>query len=328
MTEIEFLEKFMAEKPIFELLGEYLEKILAEVVRRELKVDESFFKIPISFRVKGEDSIIKKAFYRKDKRYTDPYLQITDKIGGRIVVLLEEQVKDVCCVIESLSDFTSSKDRDFEKERNANPEIFLYQSNHYILRNSEDILYLGTLIPANTPAEIQIRTLLQHAYSELTHDTIYKPNTAATPDVKRYVARSMALIEVTDNIFSKVHESLRYTEKLFAKIKTELLSLFPKGATTKYDDEFNDHILDAFLTELETYSFEAISKFSKEYSFIFEKINERKTQKYLYHQPVILLIYWLVSIKRKIVKSKWPLELDSKDLEDIFTDLGYSYDKM
>ena len=74
------------------------------------------------------------------------------------------------------------------------------------------------------------------------------------------------------------------------------------------------------------YSFEAIKKFVQEYNFIFEKINERARQKYLYQQPIILFLYWLVSTKRKIVKSKWTL--DSKDLEEIFTDLGYSFDKM
>jgi ppGpp synthetase/RelA/SpoT-type nucleotidyltranferase len=292
---------------------------------RSLKADESFFKIPITFRIKTEDSIIEKAFYRS-KGYKDPYEQITDKIGGRVVVLLEEHTNGVCKVIESIEGFTFSKDKDFEKQRDENPELFLYQSHHYILRNTEKIFYAGIEVPVNTPAEIQIRTLLQHAYSELTHDTIYKPNTVASPEIKRYVAKSMALIEVTDSIFSKVHESLRYSEQLFSRIIDELNSLMPKEIMAKHDLKFNEHILDIFLTELDIYSFEGVRRFSQEYNFILEKINERSTYKYLYHQPVILFIYWLVSIKRKIVRAKWPL--DFRDLEEIFIDLGYSFEKM
>src|SRR3546814_12228521 len=38
-----------------------------------------------------------------------------------------------------------------------------------------------------TPCEVQLRTLLQHAHSQLTHDTIYKPKTIASSHTKRFV---------------------------------------------------------------------------------------------------------------------------------------------
>ena len=66
-------------------------------------------------------------------------------------------------------------------------------------------LTLGALtVPVGTPCEIQIKTILQHAYSELTHDTIYKPKVDATPKMRRTAAKSMALIEATNDYFQQV----------------------------------------------------------------------------------------------------------------------------
>lgn len=324
MNEVQFIERFRAEKKFLEAYADFVSYKLTDAIISMLKIDAAnFFKIPIKFRLKGEDSLIQKAFYR-NKNYSDPYNEITDKIGGRIVVLLEEQANEVCGVIEKFEDFTFSKDRDFEIERAKHPELFNYKSHHYILRNKNEIS-IGETIPEGTPVEIQIRTLLQHAYSELTHDTIYKPNTAASPEVRRYVAKSMALIEVTDQLFSQVSNSLKQSEHQFSKIIEDCLKLLPGNIEIQTDIDLCNFILDAYLPEVELYNQNNLKKFVNEYNFILQKIKERSAYKYLFRQPVILFLYYLVLTKRKIAKARWPLY--AKDIEQIFTDLGYSYDK-
>lgn len=324
MNEIQFIERFRAEKKFLEAYADFVSSKLTGAIVSTLKIDpDNYFKIPIKFRLKGDDSLIQKAFYR-NKNYNDPYNEITDKIGGRIVVLLEEQANDVCSVIEKLEDFTFSKDRDFEIERANNPELFNYKSHHYILRNKTEI-NVGEVIPEGTPVEIQIRTLLQHAYSELTHDTIYKPNTAASPEVRRYVAKSMALIEVTDQLFSQVSNSLKQSEHQFGKIIDDCLKLIPGNIEIHTDIDLCNYILDAYLPEVELYDHNNLKKFVNEYNFILQKIKERSVYKYLFRQPVILFLYYLALTKRKIAKARWPLS--KKDIEDVFTDLGISYDK-
>lgn len=325
MSEIEFLEKYRSEKEILQKYADYTSNIILSSIITKLQIEPSkFFKVPISFRLKDEDSLIQKAFYRT-KTYKDPYNEITDKVGGRIVVLLEEHANSICKIVESLPDYIFSKDRDFDKERERQPEFFSYQSHHYIIRNKEELFIEDFTLPAKTPIEIQIRTLLQHAYSELTHDTIYKPNTAASPEVRRYVAKSMALIEVTDHIFTQVNNSLKHTSNLFSKVIRELTSLFPQDIKLVTDKKLCDYILDAYLSEIDTFNFATVKKFVQEYNFVFDKIRERNPIKHLYQQPVILFIYWIVATKRKIAKSKW--SLDYKELEEIFIDLGYSFDK-
>lgn len=326
MNEIEFLEKYRSEKKMLEAYADYASGIIVSSIISKLKVDPSkFFKVPISFRLKEEDSLIQKAFYR-GKAYKNPYAEITDKLGGRIVVLLEEYANAVCNIVEMLPNFNFSKDRDFDKERELQPEFFSYQSHHYIIRNKEDLNLKQYIITANTPIEIQIRTLLQHAYSELTHDTIYKPNTAASPEVRRHVAKSMALIEVTDQLFTQVNNSLKLNINLFNKVLTELTSLYPKDINLNTDLKICDFILDAYLNEVETFNIAIIKKFIQEHAFVFDKIRERNLAKFLYQQPIIIFMYWIVATKRKIAKSKWPL--DYRELEEIFIDLGYSFDKL
>ena len=319
MNEIEFIERYRTEKDMLKAYAGFVMQEIEKTIINVLHINpESFFKIPLSFRLKDDDSIIQKAFYR-NKNYTDPY-----KVGGRIVVLLEEQANSVCKIIESMPDYVFSKDRDFEIERIKNPEIFDYKSHHYILRNKSKI-EASSIIPENTPIEIQVRTLLQHAYSELTHDTIYKPNTAASPEVRRYVAKSMALIEVTDQLFSQVMNSLKHSEIIFSKIIEDTLQLFPPDIKLSTNKDLCNYILDAYLAEIELYNTSLLRNFISEYAFIFEKVKNRSKYKYLYQQPIILFLYYLVYNKRKLVKSKWPLS--SSDLQEIYTDLGFSYDK-
>jgi len=325
MTELELLNKFRGDKHMLMAFASSTFELIQQQIISKLQVNPKvFFKVPVSFRLKDEESLIQKAFYRT-KNYKDPYNEITDKVGGRIVVLLEEQANEVCQIIENLKGFIPSKDRDFEKEREANPELFSYQSHHYILRTADEIIIDEVTIPAGIPIEIQIRTLLQHAYSELTHDAIYKPNTAASPEIRRVVAKSMALIEMTDQLFTQVNKTLNHSTILFDKVISELEKLYPTDIPLNSQKAINHLVLDAYMQEVQMLSIESIKKFAREYSYIFEKIRERISHKQLYQQPVILFAYWLSSKKRTLSKSKWPL--NPKDLEDIFIDLGISFDK-
>src|SRR4051812_4453137 len=88
MTEDELLEKWVAERPIYEAWGHYVvEQISQRLVEKLPAVGiDMFIRIPPKVRLKEDFSFVEKAFYRK--AYDDPYAQITDKVGIRLVVLL------------------------------------------------------------------------------------------------------------------------------------------------------------------------------------------------------------------------------------------------
>ncbi|WP_426709518.1 hypothetical protein [Enterobacter cloacae complex sp. 284J4] len=68
--------------------------------------------------------------------------------------------------------------------------------------------------------------LLQHAYAELTHDAIYKAKTIVEPDIHTTVAKSMALIETTDDFFCSVSKAINAASDGYAGIQRALDNLY------------------------------------------------------------------------------------------------------
>lgn len=209
-AEAAFLERWRQEEPLYAAWGRFVGSALTGRIAGKVAPTklEMFLRIPVIPRVKAADSLLQKAFHR-NKGYENPYDDIEDKVGLRFVVLLSGDIRVIEDEILNCPHWTATKARDFAEEREERPYEFDYQSVHYVLRSLIPIDHEGLTIPAALPCEIQIRTLLQHAYSELTHDTIYKPSVKATPSLKRAAAKSMALIEATDDYFSQVDEVIK-----------------------------------------------------------------------------------------------------------------------
>lgn len=322
MDEREFKELYEKEIPIYREWGNFVKQRIKERLLDVVSDVEMFLKIEIPVRVKGTNSIIEKAFYR-DKNYKDPYNDIEDKVGIRFVVLLSEHIKTICGIIEAEKVWNASKDKDYENEREMSPTTFVYQSVHYVVRNNIEMELGGINFPKNIPCEIQIRTLLQHAYCELTHDTTYKPKTRIIPKVHRIIARSMALIETTDNLFEEVIAMLHTTEAPYDGFISELSVLYKTIIEPDYEEKINSLIFDAYKSTLGNISIEDIKKFLEEYSFIKKLIKEGYSHNLLNRQPVVLLIYYLISQSPYKTKEMWPLT--ESQLKPLYINLGNSF---
>lgn len=327
MTEEDFLSRWLAEKALYEAWGEFVlarinERLAAEVAPTRL---EYFIKVPATPRLKAEDTLIDKAFHR-NKPYADPYGDITDKVGIRFVVLLTSDIAKVCSVIEGLNALWShSKDRDYEAERLEKPLEFSYQSVHYIVKAFTDIDHGSVNIPAGTSCEIQVRTLLQHAHSELTHDTLYKPKTTAKPEVKRTIAKSMALIEATDEFFAQAMDSLNSAAAAQTSLLSELSGIYEEMVGQPAGSErSNQLVIDAFAECLPVSTLSDIPGFFRDKSFIFDRVKKRRESKHFFRQPASLLAYYLTSVMPSQTKELWPLDFD--DLALVFSDLGKKFE--
>src|SRR5690606_11585815 len=144
------------------------ERIQAEIGPERYK---KLFKIDPSYRVKSPESVIEKL---ARKKYTNPHQEMTDLVGARFVVLLRSDIAVVDRAIINRSCWSVSKDRDYINEALSDPSVFDYQSMHYLVRNLEDRTIEGVHVPDGLTCEVQVRSLLQHAYAELVHDDIYK----------------------------------------------------------------------------------------------------------------------------------------------------------
>ena len=143
--------------------------------------------------------------------YTDPLEEITDQIGVRVITYLHS---DVAAVADLLGDqFTVLDDRDMGQET-ASEGRFGYASRHLLV----------ALDPArSTPptyevlrgrrAQVQVRTVLQHAWAEFEHAIRYKGTIPAehVPDLDRRFTLAAGLLELADREFSLIRDRLQAT---------------------------------------------------------------------------------------------------------------------
>lgn len=320
--ETSLLERWRVERPMYAAWGNFVAATLTDAVAEEIRpaAVELFIRIPIKPRTKEEASLLAKAF-RRGKPYSDPYNDIEDKVGLRFVVLVSADIRIVERAITTCPKWTAVRARDYEDERRLRPYEFDYQSVHYIVRSKDELPFEGVTIAVGTPCEIQVRTILQHAYSELTHDTIYKPNVQASPDVKRSAAKSMALMEATDDYFMKVREWLDTALAPSRQVSAAVNHLYPSFTGLESQPSPLDALLiDHFGQWVKEGFEEEFKQFLVEKAFLAERIKERAPTDLLFRQPAVLLVYWAINYARRSAHENAPLT--DEELAPIYSDLG------
>lgn len=164
---------------------------------------------------------------RDDPLPPDPLVRLTDLCGVRVVVQTAEAVQTVCKFIEAAFDIDWPNSEDVSQR--LKPTEFGYRSVHYIVQvNQQKLEGVGihTRVPAGLmgfakedlgahaagrplKAEIQVRTLLEHAAASLGHDSIYKSGFTVPDQIKRHHATLSAMLENVDTGFAQFLTSLR-----------------------------------------------------------------------------------------------------------------------
>lgn len=324
MTQDEFLQQWHTLKNAYRAWGRLIRVTVEDgLTQSNPSLDiASFIKIPAEPRLKEDDSLLTKAFHR-NKGYTDPFNQIEDKIGLRFVVLLTSEIDKIQKIIEATDLWTYSLDRDFEADKESRPAEFGYQSKHYVLRAAKEVEYDGIVVPQNTPCEVQIRTLLQHAHSELTHDNIYKRDSAkeVSKEVQRAVAKSMALIEAVDDYFLHAVRALEEATKVERDALLALQKIYEKHIGLPSIPTKTDQIvLEAFRDYLTEDLGDSIEGLVKLKPWIVEKIVDRRSRNVMYRQAWIFLIYLSVNKAPYKANRIWPFT--DKDINQIYVDFG------
>lgn len=320
--ETDLVERWRREKSAYNAWGLFVSNAIRDAISHSIDPAylDQFFRIPLTHRTKGDASLLAKAFHR-GKNYKDPFNDIEDKVGVRVVVLFSEEVREVESVICKSDHWNFEKARDFEEERASRPFEFDYQSVHYIVRSNKSITHEGVCIEQNIPCEIQIRTILQHAYSELTHDTIYKPTIKAEPQIKRAAAKSMALIEATDDYFTDVRKRLYLAQAPWKKVASIVDSRYqnftglapdPSPLNTLIIDHYKQWALENFERE--------IDDFLEKKRFLADFIRERASGDLIYRQPGVLLLYWAIAQAPRAAAAEGPIP--SSELAMLYSDLG------
>jgi ppGpp synthetase/RelA/SpoT-type nucleotidyltranferase len=127
----------------------------------------------VTSRVKTEESFLGKAF-RPGKAYGDPFRDVKDIVGLRVIVREPsdaESVEKVVCSIYSRQARHSGKAGDRLKE-----DQFGYRAIHVVARLPARVTGMPAFEGCTSMSfEVQIHTLIEHAWSELSHKLWYKP---------------------------------------------------------------------------------------------------------------------------------------------------------
>jgi Uncharacterized protein conserved in bacteria len=148
-------------------------------------------------RTKTEASF-KEKIQRSSKSYKNPLEEVTDFTGIRIIVYYQGDADIIGRFIES----EFAIDTEHSERHESAPSEFGYKSAHYVISIPSK---RGELLEwqefANLKAEVQIRTVLQHAWATISHKMQYKREADVPIVLRRRLFRLSALFELADDEF-------------------------------------------------------------------------------------------------------------------------------
>jgi len=169
---------------------------LVREMRVLLDADPSLKVHSIAWRPKTRESLVRK-LARPDRSYTDLW-SLTDLVGVRVITYFADAVDRVGELVEAKLpvDFENSADK---RRRETNE--FGYRSLHYVCR-------IGGVLPSHARFEIQVRTVLEHAWAEIEHDLGYKAIEEIPLAARRRLNRLAGLLELADQEFGAIRSDL------------------------------------------------------------------------------------------------------------------------
>jgi len=154
----------------------------------------------VSARAKALDSMRLKL---RRKCYSDPDAQVQDKIGVRVITYYAEDVDRVAEVLKS--EFEIDPKNSEDKRTVLEEDVFGYRSVHLIARLKGSRLRSPEYsMLRDRWLEIQVRSLLEHAWAEIEHEVKYKPRIDYPAGVRRRFARIAGVLEMLDTEFQEL----------------------------------------------------------------------------------------------------------------------------
>ena len=195
-----------------------VEAQVRDTLRRTLQ-DAGLAVAAIESRVKGYDSLAGK-LELKGHKYKS-LANLTDILGLRVITFYIDDVDKVASAVERL--FTIDWENSVDKRKIHEIDSFGYLSLHYIC-SIPDFPYRF---------EIQMRTLLQHAWANMDHDTGYKSGVEIPKRYMRNMSRLAGMLELVDDEFSKIRIELTdYRRRVQALVRSGNLDEVPIDSDT------------------------------------------------------------------------------------------------
>ena len=208
------LEEYRAHLPAFRKEASRLHKLLKKTFD-----DAGLLVTGIEFRVKTEESLIGKLELKGAKYHS--LSDITDIIGLRVITFYLNDVDKVASAIERI--FKVDWGNSVDKRKLHETDQFGYLSLHYVCSRPR--------FPYRF--EIQMRTVLQHAWANMNHDTGYKSGVEIPKRYLRNMSRLAGMLELVDEQFSQIRSELTdYRRRVMALVASGNLDEVPLDGET------------------------------------------------------------------------------------------------
>lgn len=163
----------------------------------------------VQFRAKDPSSFGRKASKPSDAdpnqpKYHDPIQEITDLSATRVITFFPRTIESIDQMLREEFEILEKADK---AEDLLEEERFGYQSVHYLVKLNKARSGLPEYQRfAGAVTEVQVRTILQHAWAEIEHDIQYKSSAAIPRDIRRRFMALAGMLELADREFQAIQD--------------------------------------------------------------------------------------------------------------------------
>jgi putative GTP pyrophosphokinase len=245
--EVEACKLYEKRRAVYEELAKKVETIIKE----NLKINDADFH-SVSSRVKTVQSYREKA---KREKYKDPHSEIMDMAGVRVITYTDSEAIKVAEIVKKA--FRIYPKYSINKSEQLGIDKLGYRGIHFIADLGETRLQLPeNSIFLNYLFEIQVRSILQHAWAEFEHDRNYKFAGELPSKIKRRLNIAAGNLESIDMEFDRLSNEIdNYKKEVENRtLKGELTIPIDTTSLIAYvNEKFKEMIIKGIL-ELKIYS--------------------------------------------------------------------------
>ena len=196
----EILAQYKSLLPVYSQMADVIPEKLKEIF-----AESGIIVAAVEHRVKTEESLAGK-LKLKGGKYKDIF-DITDLVGIRVITFYVDDVDKVASIVERL--FDVDWENSIDKRKAHEIDSFGYLSLHYICSIPESS-YKSPEHPEINKIrfEVQMRTVLQHAWANMNHDTGYKSGVDIPRVYMRDMSRLAGMLELIDDEFSRIRREI------------------------------------------------------------------------------------------------------------------------
>lgn len=211
---------------------------VAQMAQEELDeaLQDAGIRAIVTCRAKKPSRLRGKLQKRDRDRHYQSFRDIKDDIvdlaGVRVALYLPKDRDAVGRIIEGLFAPVRSP-KVFPKDRGEADGVG-YVATHYLVQLRPESLHKKELRYADTNIEIQVASVLMHAWSEVTHDLTYKPEKGPlTEDELRMVNDLNDIVQEGEQVLTRLQESVegRTSEELRFELTAAMTELASRKAT-------------------------------------------------------------------------------------------------